>query len=711
MTNLTVIIDLSKVSEIKTLSDIYVQIRNGSVKKQIEEIRNLVSSNQIDEANSIKKRLLGFTPSGTFNKSRKSENLKEYSGYVILDYDGLKSDEISSLKPKLCTDQHTHVCFISPSGTGLKVIVRTSADRGQHEDAYNKVLGYYERQYGYKIDSSGKDIARLCFYSYDPDAYFNPDSKVFQVVLTGSDHTSSQEDLGKDFDALYSSVKEYTDSIKKYYKGNRNNYLYLLACNCNRIGIPASKALEYILKEVRDLKKAEVENTVKSAYKNKYEHGMGLDIFYKPTNRQTDTTPYFPDWVYERLPEPLFSACKSFNDKRQKDVFLLSALVALSACFPNVYSIYDGKKHYPNLYALILAPPASGKRVAEWARKLVSKVHEYLKSIIDIDDPQYDEDSKKGKKQFERGLFIPGNTSDAALVEKLSLLKNGLIFETESMTMGKTLQKEWGNFIDIILKGFHHESHSLQRKTNKEEISIDKVIISILLTGTPNQLKAIISSKEDGLYSRFAVYRYNPIFKYQSPYDDVKSKYEDLFAKYANIVLDIVEKVEKYGEVQFKITEIQRKSIESSMESWIKQGIEKFGDAGESSIKRLDLICHRIAMILSVLRQYDKIEGNELIPDDLDMAIAYKIGGCLKDHTYTLMQEEEDLKEANYSEAVKRRKLLINLLPAEFKTEEAIRLASEFFTEGSRTIERDLTFMVNNGTLSKDKHGNYRKSI
>jgi hypothetical protein len=75
------------------------------------------------------------------------------------------------------------------------------------------------------------------------------------------------------------------------------------------------------------------------------------------------------------------------------------------------------------------------------------------------------------------------------------------------------------------------------------------------------------------------------------------------------------------------------------------------------------------------------------------------------------MQEEEDMAEANYSKAVKRRKLLINLLPAEFKTEDAKRLASEFFTEGERTFERDLKFMLDKDTLTRDKHGLYKKNI
>ncbi|HAO05422.1 MAG TPA: hypothetical protein DCQ50_00250 [Chryseobacterium sp.] len=47
---------------------------------------------------------------------------------------------------------------------------------------------------------------------------------------------------------------------------------------------------------------------------------------------------------------------------------MLSSLGILSNCLPNIKGNYDGDSVYPNLYILIIAPPASGKGVMNYSR-------------------------------------------------------------------------------------------------------------------------------------------------------------------------------------------------------------------------------------------------------------------------------------------------------------------------------------------------------
>lgn len=71
--------------------------------------------------------------------------------------------------------------------------------------------------------------------------------------------------------------------------------------------------------------------------------------------------------VYDNLPNLLKGIAEPFEE-RERDVILLSSIVVLSNCIPNVYGIYDNKKYYPQLYLIIIAPPASGKGVMSFSK-------------------------------------------------------------------------------------------------------------------------------------------------------------------------------------------------------------------------------------------------------------------------------------------------------------------------------------------------------
>ncbi len=84
---------------------------------------------------------------------------------------------------------------------------------------------------------------------------------------------------------------------------------------------------------------------------------------------------YFKNEVYDELPE-LLKALVSQFEGREKDVVLLSSLGVLSNCMPNVMGYYDKRKHFPNLYTMIIAPPASGKGSMGYSSILIDKIHQ-----------------------------------------------------------------------------------------------------------------------------------------------------------------------------------------------------------------------------------------------------------------------------------------------------------------------------------------------
>ncbi len=118
-----------------------------------------------------------FTFSGTFSPSRKVENLKKHSGLLVLDFD--KVEHLAELAQKLYADVYTHLGFISPSGNGIKIVVKINPK--QHLESFISLSSYYKEFYGLEVDASGKDVCRPCYVSHDPDAVFKADSKLFVV--------------------------------------------------------------------------------------------------------------------------------------------------------------------------------------------------------------------------------------------------------------------------------------------------------------------------------------------------------------------------------------------------------------------------------------------------------------------------------------------------------------------------------------------------
>lgn len=128
--------------EDKPLVKILNDIKIGAYKAKISDIRNLLSNDNKKEADRLKKQLLAFTVSGTFSNGRSIDKIDAYSQYVILDIDKLSESQLKEVKQITRLAPYTYTSFISPSGKGLKIIVKVSSTKEHHKEAYNQVVAY-----------------------------------------------------------------------------------------------------------------------------------------------------------------------------------------------------------------------------------------------------------------------------------------------------------------------------------------------------------------------------------------------------------------------------------------------------------------------------------------------------------------------------------------------------------------------------------------
>lgn len=267
--------NFNEVTENKDILKILDDIKKGTYQPAITYLRKSLADNKTEAAERAKKSLPAFTPSATFKGGRKMEFLTNYNALVVLDIDKITPEKLSESKEKLKENPFVFAFFTSPSGNGLKIFIKVDSGKDEHKETFLKLQRYFEDILSLEIDKSGKDITRLCFFSYDPELFVNEACTIFSTLSNQSQEqttktnktTSSQLPDTINYDVLYTHCVQFTEKKESFIDGNRNNFVYQLANNLNRKGVPESVALGYILADY-DYNSHEVMAAVRSAYSN-----------------------------------------------------------------------------------------------------------------------------------------------------------------------------------------------------------------------------------------------------------------------------------------------------------------------------------------------------------------------------------------------------------------------------------------------------------
>jgi succinate dehydrogenase flavin-adding protein (antitoxin of CptAB toxin-antitoxin module) len=244
------------------------RIKSGASKELVKKIR---AEKRKPERNELKKKLPAVCFSGKFTK-RADSYLVEHSGLICLDFDGYtKSKDLLEDKENLSKNKFVYSVFISPSGNGLKVLVKIPADSDNHINYFNSLEKYFNSEY---FDKTSKNVSRVCYESYDPLIHINENSSIWdtieepeytEVSKVKDSPTIPITDENKVVEIL---VKWWT---KKYpmMEGQRNHNVYILAMAFNDFGINKSLA-SYVLNQYasEDFTIREIATTIDSAYKH-----------------------------------------------------------------------------------------------------------------------------------------------------------------------------------------------------------------------------------------------------------------------------------------------------------------------------------------------------------------------------------------------------------------------------------------------------------
>lgn len=369
--------------------------------------------------------------------------------------------------------------------------------------------------------------------------------------------------------------------------------------------------------------------------------------------------PSFPDELFPKLPELLQQAVALADNKQERDILLLGSLGVLSACFPNAVGLYKGMRVGTNFYLFVTAPASAGKGRLNLCRRLVTPLHKLKQEEGRAAKAEYDRRlaeynmNKAGERPVPpplKMLIIPANNSSTGMFQLLADNEGqGLLFETEADTLGQNLKKDFGDYSDLLRKAWHHETISYYRRTDREYVDIDFPCLSVVLSGTPRQVPNLIPGSENGLFSRFMFYYMNVEAEWEDVWmegseKDIQEHYDNLGAQFFRFHKHLQQR----EKIRVHLGPGQHRRFNEFFSETLKWYKVVHGPDYVATVKRLGVMCYRMAMLLSLLRlkEGDPVPSN-LYCSDEDYEIAIQLVKCLNSHSgliFRILPEQMPIK-------------------------------------------------------------------
>ena len=394
----------------------------------------------------------------------------------------------------------------------------------------------------------------------------------------------------------------------------------------------------------------------------------------------------------ENLPAMIQPIMKLAQSDGERDMLLLSLLTAAGSCMPNLYFRYGltGKKYYANLQCFIVGSAACGKGIANLALELVSKVHEAAPLVI-AGDSSYPGFYKQLERQNGRGY----------------------IHESEGSVITDVWRSSVANYNTALRKAAEHEPITRNRARDNSSIACPQ--LSVLLTGTFSQYKALVPSIENGYFSRLLTLIINDQQAFSSRYVEPANSSNGVMGAAAQQLYDLCQTLYKSRPMEFSLTSEQRARLGQHLETAYPALMSLLGDNCHSVVLRMAVHIERIAMILTAMRIQntdrfaDRIQ-TELHCSDVDYQTAEMIGNKLILHmaaAYRMIKGAEQPSVPKI-QPIDQKQILLSLLPDEFESK---TLVAEAQSQGisPRTSARWNEEWMVHGLVQKIRYGVYKK--
>ena len=392
----------------------------------------------------------------------------------------------------------------------------------------------------------------------------------------------------------------------------------------------------------------------------------------------------------QKLPESVQQMLSLASTPEEQDIILMATLAAASACVPKMYFTYGptGKKYYANLQCFILAAAASGKGIANQVLEMVRVI-----------DEQYP-------------MLIAGDSTLAAFYKALEEQGGcGYMHESEGAVITDIWKNAAANYNTALRKAAEHEPISRNRVKGASEIKNPR--LSMLLTGTFGQYKALVPNVENGYFSRLLTVVIRGTNPFDKRYVSSKGGQSAVPKIVGQRLLRVYESLLCGDEREWSLTEAQKERLGEHLETEYGTLISLLGDNFHSAVVRMAVQIERIAMVLSAMRGGENNRPcmvDTLYCSDQDYETAEIIGNKMLMHmaaAYRMIDgdAQECVPEIK---PLDQRKVLFEALKGEYALGELINEAKSQGVSRSSAIRWNNQW-IEQGFITKENHGNYKK--
>ena len=423
-----------------TLKEFVKLLRGERWKVQVEEYQRLKASGRETEAKKLKRKLAALVIAGRCDGSHAETNLKQWSGDAMLDVDKCNG-RVSEFLQVLKDTPWVKAAWRSVSYDGLKLVVRVEAESvDEYRMAYALVAWHVAQLLAFPCDMSCKNPTRPCFASYDPEAFFRPDTEVFPWRRFVTEHPDRVGEILAELKVktpagasgppvaasgmLHTFFNEFLEQ-NPFVDGKKNEFLLKLGRIARYKGVGEEELARLKTLAVERLAgmgcaAGDIPPRIDSGYRyadmnkgpetpaSRAHKAQGSPMRYSEPNEGEEEAelekleadklrrevPCLPDELFDRLPDFLKRGLTHVRNKRERDILLLSMITNISGCLPGVRMNYGGMVYSADLYLVALAGSGRGKGVMQLAAILPAAIQEY-----------YDELNRKDERECRQKLL------------------------------------------------------------------------------------------------------------------------------------------------------------------------------------------------------------------------------------------------------------------------------------------------------------------
>jgi predicted P-loop ATPase len=248
-------------------------VKNGDTQDLILDIRN---TNNKKEQDKLKKKLPVVIISAICVNGQSRSNIKDMTGLINIDFDGIEENEVNSVRKTLQNDKYTLVCNLSARGKGFSVIVKINPKK--FIESFLGLQKYYLESYGLEVDEACKDEARRRFISYDPEIYDNKNALKFTDIVKPQETKKHEKIIlvQSDFDSI---VKQISDQSIDLSDDDYSKYLAIGFGLADTFGEQGRDYFHHVCKAGAKYNSRQLDKQYNQCLKAK-SHGVTIATFY-----------------------------------------------------------------------------------------------------------------------------------------------------------------------------------------------------------------------------------------------------------------------------------------------------------------------------------------------------------------------------------------------------------------------------------------------